>query len=47
MKEGSNAERTRKDLCVCLQHLCRQLNGIVETIEDIKRTLQNEEYDEE
>jgi hypothetical protein len=47
MKEGSNAERTRKDLCVCLQHLYKQLNEIAETIEDIGRTLQNEEYDEE
>lgn len=47
MREGSNAERTRNELCLCLQHLCRQLKGIVETIEDIERTLQNEEYDEE
>lgn len=47
MIEGSNAEKTRNELCLCLQHLCRQLNRIVETIEDIERTLWNEEYDEE
>lgn len=47
MKEGSNAEKTRNEVCNLLNLLGRQLSRVVETIEDLERTLHNEEYDED
>ena len=42
---GSRSDKTRIEICNLLKILAAQLTNIVETIEDIEKTLYNEEYE--
>lgn len=45
MKEGSREDKTRIEVCELLRTLSKQLSEVVKTIDDIEKTLFNEEYE--
>ena len=44
---GSRVDKTRVETCELLRTLCAQLKDVVKTIEDIEKTLYNEEYEDD
>lgn len=45
LKEGSREDKTRAEVCALLRNLSDQLSMVVKTIDDIRKTLYNEEYE--
>lgn len=44
---GSVADKTRIETCKLLRVLCARLKDVIETINDIEKTLYNEEYEDD
>lgn len=44
---GSRADKTRVETCRLLRDLCEQLKDVVDTIDNIEKTLWNEEYEDD
>lgn len=45
MIEESREDKTRIEICKLLRNLSEQLSGIARIVEDIEKTLFNEEYE--
>lgn len=45
LKEGSREDKTRAEVCILLRNLSDQLSMVAKTIDDIGKTLYNEEYE--
>lgn len=44
---GNRADKTRVETCRLLRELCERLKDVVDTIDNIEKTLWNEEYEDD